>query len=44
MFMEPAEGYATTDEHETGARYHWICKQCFDDFADLFEWRVVEPE
>jgi len=37
------EGYATTAEHERGADYHWICKQCFDDFADLFDWRVIQP-
>ena len=35
------EGYTTTDAHEDGAGYHWICKQCFDDFRGLFEWRVV---
>jgi hypothetical protein len=28
------EGFATSD------RYRWICKTCFDDFADLFEWQV----
>jgi hypothetical protein len=37
------EGYATTDEHTRGARYHWVCKQCFADFADMFEWRVANP-
>ncbi|HEX3510359.1 MAG TPA: hypothetical protein VHT27_04585 [Solirubrobacteraceae bacterium] len=37
------EGYATTAEHERGADYHWVCKRCFDDFNDLFEWKVVEP-
>jgi hypothetical protein len=21
--------------------YHWICNKCFDDFKDLFEWRIV---
>jgi hypothetical protein len=29
------EGYATDD------RYRWICKTCFDDFSDLFGWRVA---
>jgi hypothetical protein len=37
------EGYATKAEHEQGADYYWICKACFDDFADLFQWRVVRP-
>lgn len=26
------EGYATED------RYHWVCKQCFQDFRAMFEW------
>jgi len=37
-----SKGYTTTAEHEHGANYHWICKQCFEDFADLFQWHV-EP-
>jgi hypothetical protein len=34
------EGYTTTAENERGADYHWVCKQCYEDFADLFEWRI----
>lgn len=30
-------GYSTTDG------YRWICKGCFDDFADLFGWQIDEP-
>lgn len=29
------EGYATEDG------YRWICKSCFDDFKDMFAWRVT---
>lgn len=29
------EGYSTADG------YHWICRDCFADFKDLFEWTVV---
>lgn len=29
------EGYSTLD------RYRWICKPCFEDFADLFQWKVA---
>ena len=36
------EGYTTIAEHEQGAEYHWICKPCFDDFVDRFQWRIVE--
>ena len=28
-------GYCTTN------RYRWICPKCFDDFKDMFQWRVV---
>jgi hypothetical protein len=38
------EGYTTTAEHEHGDGYHWICPSCFNDFAERFEWRVVEPD
>lgn len=23
------EGYTTTETHESGASYHWVCKPCF---------------
>ena len=29
------EGYCTLDD------YHWICGKCFDDFKELFGWRVA---
>ena len=29
-------GYCTLDEH------WWICEDCFQDFKDIFQWRVVE--
>jgi len=28
------EGYSTEDG------YYWICKVCFNDFVDLFDWQV----
>jgi hypothetical protein len=31
------EGYSTLDE------YRWICDQCFNDFREMFQWRVVPP-
>ena len=27
------EGYSTKDS------YYWICKQCHDDFCNLFNWK-----
>jgi hypothetical protein len=29
------EGYCMIDE------YRWICTQCFEDFKDLFHWKVI---
>ena len=31
------EGYCTLDE------YHWICATCFEDFREMFAWRLSEP-
>ena len=28
-------GYCTLD------KYHWICPQCFEDFKEEYEWRLV---
>jgi hypothetical protein len=28
------EGYATTDEYSRGARYEWVCSECFGDLKD----------
>jgi len=30
------EGYCTLDE------YHWICEECFEDFKDMFGWKVED--
>ena len=30
------EGYVTSDN------YHWICINCYEDFKNIFEWRVSE--
>ena len=29
------DGYCTLDE------YRWICRDCFEDFKEMFAWRVV---
>ena len=32
-------GYTTTDE------YRWICQTCFEDFKEMFKWKVIDsPE
>lgn len=36
------EGYTTTDAHERGANFEWVCLECFDDFAEEFGWVVEE--
>jgi hypothetical protein len=30
-------GYTTSDD------YRWICKECFEDFKDQFEWSMESP-
>lgn len=37
------EGYATTDAHPQGAEYHWVCTMCWDDFAEEYGLRLVQP-
>ena len=27
------EGYATVDE------YYWVCKKCYEDFKEMFNWQ-----
>lgn len=29
------EAYATKDHH------HWVCPKCFEDFREMFQWKVV---
>lgn len=29
------EGYTTEDN------YHWVCRTCFEDFNERFEWTVI---
>ena len=28
------EGYSTEDN------YRWICKKCYEDFHEMFEWKI----
>jgi hypothetical protein len=34
------EGYTTTDGHEHGAGYHWVCESCFNDLRSEMEWQL----
>jgi hypothetical protein len=35
-------GFAVVDDPKFGDDYNWVCKSCFDDLKDLFNWVVVE--
>ena len=35
FFSEIQEGYCTEDY------YHWICTECYNDFKDLFEFKLI---
>lgn len=30
----------TTDSFTTEEGYYWICKECFNDFKEMFEWEL----
>ena len=49
-FMDPEyraiRGYETPEDvlregYHTQDGYRWICKSCFEDFQDMFGWKVV---
>lgn len=31
------QGYCSTDDRED-----WVCEECFDDFKEMFHWKVVD--
>jgi len=35
------EGYTTTQAHESGAGYYWVCQPCFDDFREYVSLRIA---
>jgi hypothetical protein len=35
------EGYATCDDYRYGARYEWVCRDCFVDLKDDMHWTVA---
>lgn len=39
-----AAGYTNLADESRAAGKWWICKQCFDDFKEEFEWTVVETD
>ncbi len=28
--------------YSTEDKYHWICQGCFNDFKDMFGWKIIE--
>jgi hypothetical protein len=49
-FMDPEyraiRGYQTPEDvlkegYHTQDGYRWICNSCFEDFQDIFRWKVV---
>jgi hypothetical protein len=39
-FMQTAQPETLQEGYSTPDRERWICKGCFDDFVDLFSWKV----
>ena len=40
-FMQTAHPETLQEGYSTPDRERWICKGCFDDFVDLFGWKVT---
>jgi hypothetical protein len=40
-FMQTAQPETLQEGYSTPDRERWICKGCFDDFVDLFGWKVT---
>jgi hypothetical protein len=34
------EGYATGRDYRLGARYEWVCEECFSKLKDQMNWSV----
>ena len=32
---------STKDAYCTEDQYHWICKECYEDFKDMFQWKFT---
>jgi Pyruvate/2-oxoacid:ferredoxin oxidoreductase delta subunit len=30
-----------TEGYTTDSYYYWICKNCFEDFKEMFEWKTA---
>jgi hypothetical protein len=43
-FTETNEPDTLTEGYTTSDSYRWICKPCFEDFKDLFEWKIGGEE
>jgi hypothetical protein len=41
-FMENEGTDILTEGYTTSDNYRWICKTCFDDFKDMFQFKVTE--
>jgi hypothetical protein len=36
------EGYATCEDYKHGARYEWVCRECFEDLREFMGWKLTE--
>lgn len=41
-FMQSDQPDIEPEGYTTEKKGRWICKECFNDFKDLFSWEVIE--
>lgn len=38
------EGYASLASEDFREDYYWICSDCFDDFREQFQWKLISGD
>ena len=41
-FMETGNDEIQKEGYTTSDNYRWICKKCFEDFKELFNWKIEQ--
>jgi hypothetical protein len=47
FYTEILDDYCTTEGYVAKMKdieYHWVCKECFDDFKEEFKWSLTHEK